>query len=161
MFLREGAVEVFGGREYFGNPDAPFSNAFRLAQSQCFWQVQAMGDDQVHIEQLEVLAHIGVPEEERAAPQRLTFNLTFWPIRQAAEMDDDIGKAVNYATVCSETRKFVESRGDKLVETVADALARHLLDRFEIRKITIELRKYILPETDFISITVTREKGDG
>jgi hypothetical protein len=30
-------------------------------------------DDQIHIEQLEVFAHIGVPDEERSTPQRLTF----------------------------------------------------------------------------------------
>jgi hypothetical protein len=29
--------------------------------------------DQIHIEQLEVFAHIGVPDDERSAPQRLTF----------------------------------------------------------------------------------------
>ena len=116
-------------------------------------------DDAVHIERLEVFARIGVPEEERATPQRLTFNLTFWPIRQAQALNDEIENAVDYAAVSVETAKFVQARRDKLVETLADALARHLLERFQIRNITVELRKYILPETDFISVTVTREKG--
>ena len=35
--------------------------------------------DHIHIEQLEVFARIGVPDEERASPQRLVFNITFWP----------------------------------------------------------------------------------
>jgi hypothetical protein len=30
---------------------------------------------------------------------------------------------------------------------------------FEIRRIKIELRKYILPEVEFVSVTVTRESA--
>ena len=117
-------------------------------------------DDQVRIERLEIFAHIGVPDEERAAPQRLTFNLALWPIRQAGEIHDEISRAVNYATVCAETRKFVAASRNKLIETLADALAAHLLATFEIRRITIELRKYILPDVEFVSVIVTRERPE-
>jgi dihydroneopterin aldolase len=116
--------------------------------------------DQVCIEQLEVFAHIGVPDEERAASQRLTFNIALWPIRQASELEDEISKAVNYATVCAETRKFVAARRDKLIETLANALALHLLETFAISRVTIELRKYILPEVEFVSVSVTRERPE-
>lgn len=107
------------------------------------------------------MATIGVPDEERASRQRLTANLTLWPVRAASECHDDIERTVNYARVCAETRRFVEQRRDKLIETLAAALARHLLETFEIRKITIELRKYVLPQVEFVSVTVTREQeGD-
>ena len=114
--------------------------------------------DQVHIEQLEVFAHIGVPDEERSKPQRLTLSITIWPTQQGPELGDDIGRTVNYASVCTETKNLVRSRSDRLIETLADALANHLLDVFEIRRITIELRKYILPDVQFVSVTVTREQ---
>ena len=39
-------------------------------------------DSLIRIQQLEVQAHIGVPEDERASPQRLTLNLTLWPMCQ-------------------------------------------------------------------------------
>jgi dihydroneopterin aldolase len=116
--------------------------------------------DQVRIEQLEIFAHIGVPDEERAAAQRLTFNIAFWPMRQAGEVEDDISRAVNYANVCAETRKFVAASRSKLIETLANSLALHLLERFEICRITIELRKYILPDVEFVSVTVTRERPE-
>jgi 7,8-dihydroneopterin aldolase/epimerase/oxygenase len=115
--------------------------------------------DQIHIEQLEAFAHIGVPDDERTAPQRLTFRITLWPKRDARELDDQIAKAVNYAAVCAETKRFVGQRKDKLIETLANALALHLLEAFEIRRITVELRKYILPEVEFVSVTVTRERA--
>ena len=115
--------------------------------------------DVIRIERIELLAHIGVPDDERAQPQRLTSNIAFWPRKSGAELNDDIAQAVNYAAVCAEVRKFAGGRRDKLIETLADALALHLLDMFEIRRITIELRKYILPEVEFVSVTVTRERA--
>jgi 7,8-dihydroneopterin aldolase/epimerase/oxygenase len=116
-------------------------------------------NDAIHIEGLEIFAHIGVPDEERSASQRLSFHLTFWPVRPFSELNDEIGKAVNYANVCAEVKRFVEARRDKLIETLAVALAQHLLETFEIHRITVELRKYILPETEFVSVTVTRERS--
>ena len=116
-------------------------------------------NDAVHIEGLEIFAHVGVPDEERAATQRLSFHLTFWPVRPFSELNDEIGKAVDYANVCADVKRFAESRRDKLIETLAHALAQHLLEAFQIRRITVELRKYILPETAFVSVTVTRERS--
>jgi dihydroneopterin aldolase len=114
--------------------------------------------DFIRIEELEVQAHVGVPDEERSSPQRLTLNLTLWPLRSFSDLQNDIGRAVDYAIVCAETEEFVESRRDKLIETLADALASHLLGIFELRRVTVELRKYILPQVEFVSVTVTRER---
>jgi dihydroneopterin aldolase len=116
--------------------------------------------DKIHIERLEIFAHIGVPEDERISAQKLTFNITLWPIRRMDDLNDKIGKAVDYANLCAEVKRFVESRHDKLIETLANALAFHLLEAFEICKITVELRKYILPEVEFVSVTVTRERSN-
>jgi dihydroneopterin aldolase len=116
-------------------------------------------NDEIHIVGLEAFAHIGVPEEERANAQRLTCHLTLWPARQMDELKDDLGRAVDYAKVCGEVKRFVEARRDKLIETMANALALHLLEGFEIQRVTVELRKYILPEVEFVSVTVTRERS--
>jgi dihydroneopterin aldolase len=116
-------------------------------------------NDQIHIHDLEAFAHIGVPDEERATAQRLTFHLTLWPARQMDQVDDDIGRAVDYAKVCVEVKRFVDARRDKLVETMANALALHLLEAFELQRVTVELRKYILPEVEFVSVSVTRERS--
>ena len=89
----------------------------------------------------------------------MTISIAFWPNKSGPELNDDIAHAVNYAAVCAEVRKFVGERRDKLIETLADELALHLLEVFEIRRITIELRKYILPDVEFVSVTVTRERA--
>ncbi len=115
-------------------------------------------DSRIHISQLEVMAPIGVPDKERANPQRLTISLTIWPMHSGADLKDDISLTVNYSAVCEETKKFVRNRSDRLIETLADAIARHLLEVFEIRRITIELRKFILPDVEFVSVAVTQDR---
>jgi dihydroneopterin aldolase len=115
-------------------------------------------NDHIHINQLEVFARVGVPDDERASPQRLNFNITLWPTSHAANLEDDLARAVDYAAVCAETKTFVQARSDRLIETLADALASRLLEVFEIQRITIELRKFVLPDARFVSVTVTRER---
>jgi dihydroneopterin aldolase len=99
-----------------------------------------------------------VPEEERASEQRLVLNLTFWPTPHGAKLKDDLARTVDYSAVSAETKRFVQARSDRLIETLADALAMRLLELFAIEKIIIELRKFVLPEVEFVSVTVTRER---
>ena len=112
--------------------------------------------DEIHIEQLEISTRIGVPEEERAAPQRLTVSISFWPYQQTRDLADNIEGTVNYSAVAEETKNFLHDQSVKLIETLAEVLARHLLKSFPIQKITIELRKFALEDAKYVSITVTR-----
>jgi len=117
--------------------------------------------DEVHIEQLDVSARIGVPEQERAAPQRLTVSISFWPHQQTRDLSDNIHKAVNYSAVAEETKSFVRDQSVNLIETLADLLAAHLLKTFPIQKVTVELRKFPLQDAKYVSATVTRTASVG
>ena len=112
--------------------------------------------DEIHIEQLEVSTHIGVPEEERAAPQRVTVSISFWPYQQTVDLVDNIGQTVNYSAVAEEIKNFVRDQSLNLIETLADRLASHLLKSFPIQKVTIDLRKFALHDAKYVSVTVTR-----
>jgi dihydroneopterin aldolase len=112
--------------------------------------------DKIHIEQLDVFARIGVPEEERSNPQKLTVSISLWPYRQPSDLADNIERAVNYSAVAEETKKFVGDQSASLIETLADRLASHLLKSFPIQKVTIELRKFALKDAKYVSVTVTR-----
>ncbi len=112
--------------------------------------------DRIHIEQLEVVTHIGVPEEERAAPQRLTASISFWPYHEADDLADKIQNVVNYSAVAEEVKNFVRDQSVNLIETLADRLAIHLLKHFRIQKVTIELRKFPFEDAKYVSVTVTR-----
>ena len=117
--------------------------------------------DEIHIEQLDVFTRIGVPEEERANPQRLTVNISFWPSQQTSDLADHIERTVNYSAVAEETKNFVRDQSVSLIETLAERLASHLLNSFLIQKVTIELRKFALQDAKYVSVTVTRSASVG
>jgi FolB domain-containing protein len=118
-------------------------------------------DDRIRIEQLKILAHIGVSKRERAKLQRVALSITLWPRFHINDLRDDLTKTVDYAKLCREAKSFVQARADKLIETLADALAEHLLGKFAIRRITIELRKFALKGADHVSVTTTRTAALG
>jgi 7,8-dihydroneopterin aldolase/epimerase/oxygenase len=117
--------------------------------------------DQVRVEQLEVSVRVGITESERAQPQRVSVSLTMCPRRPLVDLGDDIQNTIDYSEVCAETREFVQNRTDKLIETLADRLASHMLQRFAIQRITIEIRKYVVPDTKFVAVTLTRVAAEG
>ena len=112
--------------------------------------------DEIHIEQLEVSTRVGVPEEERASPQRITVSISFWPSQQTRDLADNVNQTVDYSIVAEETKKFVKDQSTNLIETLADQLATHLLKTFRIQKIVVELRKFPLQDAKHVSVTATR-----
>ena len=112
--------------------------------------------DEIRIEQLDVFTRIGVPEQERANPQKLTVSISLWPYQQINDLADHIEQTVNYSAVAEETKNFVRDQLVSLIETLADRLANHLLKSFPIQKVTIELRKFALQDARYVSVTVTR-----
>jgi len=117
--------------------------------------------DRIHIEELEVSTHIGVPEEERAAAQRLTVSISFWPYHGARDLADNIESTVNYSAVAEEAKNFVRNQSVNLIETLADRLAMHLLKTFRMQKVIIELRKFPLEDAKYVSVTLTRTTSIG
>ncbi len=76
-------------------------------------------------------------------------------------MADKIGDTINYAIVAEETQRFVHDQSVNLIETLADRLATHLLKRFPIQKITVEIRKFPLEHAKYVSAIVTRSADAG
>jgi dihydroneopterin aldolase len=112
--------------------------------------------DCVHIEHLEVFARVGVTEQERSKPQRLVLNISLFPRRPFNELSDDIGAAVNYSSVHARVHEFMETEVYKLIETFAEHLAARLLETFPVARVDIELRKFVLPGTEFVAVRVRR-----
>lgn len=116
-----------------------------------------MSTDAIQIEALELTAQIGVPDEERKTPQRLTVSLTLWPAANFVQLDDQLGRTVNYAEVCRVVKEVASSRSDKLIETLAEAIVAKLLHTFPLQRVRLELRKFILPDVQFVAVIITRE----
>ena len=113
--------------------------------------------DRILIDSLELSSFIGVPDEERAAAQRLTVNLVLEPTRDFTALGDALENTVDYFHVCEEVKALSLSRPRHLLETLAEDIAALLLARFALHAVEIELRKYILPDTAFVAVQIRRE----
>jgi FolB domain-containing protein len=116
--------------------------------------------DCIHIEQLEIRARIGVPEPERAKPQRIVCNITLW-LQQDLDLEDEIGNTVDYSKVAQSVKDLVSRSEVRLLETLAEKVAAHLITQFPMRKIRVEMRKFALPDAEFVSVTATQEAAVG
>ena len=112
--------------------------------------------DCIRVEQLEVFARVGVTENERAKPQRLTVTIAIWLNTAFDDLQDDITQTVNYSAICMAVRDFAREHPYKLIETLVANLASHLLGLFPIHKVQIELCKFVLPDARHVAVTVTR-----
>ena len=113
-------------------------------------------EDAIHVEQLELLAHVGVPDDERGKPQRITVTISAWPKVSLHGLSDDISGTINYAAMARLVRDVVDERRDKLIETLAEKIAERLLRELPIRRLRIELRKFVLPDAAYVSVIITR-----
>ena len=118
--------------------------------------MRVSAEQQIHIEQLKVFARVGVPRAERAKRQRLVLNITLWPARDLRDVKDAIARTVDYSALCRDAKEFLSRESPKLLETLANDLASHLLRKFQVRQISVEIRKFVLKDAAYASVTVTR-----
>lgn len=112
--------------------------------------------DEIVIEQLELSAHIGVPDEERTQPQRLTVSLRMEPVRGFAELGDDLARTVDYFAVSQAVKTLAAARPRRLIETLAEEIAALVLRDFAVAAVEVELRKFILPDTAHVAVRLRR-----
>jgi FolB domain-containing protein len=111
----------------------------------------------IAISGLEVMSRVGVPEEERSAPQRLLIDLKFVAREHHAHLGDDITRTVDYFAVSRRVIALAAERPRRLIETLADDTASALLQEFRLGWIEITVRKFILPDADCVSVSIRRE----
>lgn len=114
--------------------------------------------DSIVIEQLELSAHVGVPDAERAQPQRLTASLRLEIAGGLRGLGDDLAKTVDYFAVCQRVKALAAEHPRRLIETLAEEIATAVLDQFAVAFVEVELRKFILPDTAFVAVRLQRER---
>jgi dihydroneopterin aldolase len=117
--------------------------------------------DLIRIVDLEVFAHIGVPEEERRQPQRLLISveMTLATITHAARTDD-LAKTINYYDVAERIKSVTTRRPRKLIETLAEEIATEVLKTFLVLNVVLEVKKFILPDTQCVAVKIERTAPD-
>ena len=118
----------------------------------------ADSNDQVFIRGLKVTCFVGVPDEERAESQELLINITMArEVDEAAgALNDDITRTIDYHAVAVRVEAIASERPRQLIETLSEDIADTILQEFEIAGITVEIEKFILPNTRCVGVVTTR-----
>ena len=114
--------------------------------------------DQIVISQLEISTFIGATDEEQKRPQRLRVSIVIEPQRGLTGLGDELANTIDYAEV-SQTLKSLAVLGKRrLVETLAEDIADLVLKTYPVLAVEVELRKFILPDAEFVAVRIRREK---
>ena len=114
--------------------------------------------DQIVIQDLEVFYRVGVPDQERAEPQRLLLTVELEHDLTPAAKADDLAKTIDYYHLSRRLLGFGDGRSWKLIETVAIALAEMILREFKPEAASVVVKKFVLPEARWVSVRVRRPR---
>lgn len=117
--------------------------------------------DTILIRDLELWVHVGVPEAERAGLQRLLVSLELEHDFTAAAASDNLEGTLDYHAVCVSVAELARSRSWCLIETLAVRLAEHVLATYRPQAVTVEIQKFILPDTRHVGVRVRRAARPG
>lgn len=111
--------------------------------------------DTIHINGLEFTCHIGVPEEERAVPQKLVANISLTPPNAFADMGEELDRTINYDALSRHLMALAQAEPTVLLETLCHRMATACVQDFGACTATVELHKFILPFTSSVSVRCT------
>lgn len=111
--------------------------------------------DTIHITDLEVPTRIGITEQERSSEQ--VVKVCVWlrvDTKKAAETDD-IADTIDYEQVAITIKQLGKTERNT-IEKLAGDIAHMILDTFDTEEVSVSVRKYILPDTDGVAVTISR-----
>ncbi len=108
----------------------------------------------------------GVEDDERARPQPFEVDLEIGLDLRAAGLTDDLGRTVDYGDLFEICRSVVEGPSRRLIESLAEAIARQVLDRTVdrgVEEVVVRVRKPQAPlpgRLDHAAVEITRRRAD-
>ena len=112
----------------------------------------------ISIVDLEVFYCIGLTDEERARPQRLLITVDLNVDFSSAALSDRVERTINYHTVAQRLLKFGDGRQWKLLERLVTNLADMILLEFRPEDVSVEVKKFSIPQAGYVSVTLTRSR---
>jgi dihydroneopterin aldolase len=116
--------------------------------------------DKVHIQGLSIQTTIGFFEWEKQIKQTLVIDLAMgWNTALAAE-NDELAKTLDYAEISEKIAEFANNNPVDLIETLAERLAKFLMDTYHIPWLKLKVAK---PNAvhNALTVAVEIERGSG
>ena len=115
-----------------------------------------MHHDTIIISDLEVFYHVGTTEAERAKPQRLLLTLELFHDFKSAANSDNLAETIDYDAVAKRLVQFGQGCHWELIETLAVDLAKIILEEFSPKAVSVEVKKFVVPQARYVAVKVTR-----
>jgi len=110
------------------------------------------------ISELEVFYRVGVPEAERAEPQRLLVTVEMDVDAERAAASDELSDTIDYYRVSRDLLALGEGRSWKLLERLCAEIAELVLERYAPLAVRVEVRKFIIPEARYVAVRCERSR---
>ena len=115
--------------------------------------------DAIVIRDLRVEALIGIHQRERHVAQTVSVDLEIGLPGAAVFKSDKVADTIDYEQVALKIRALAGSGHFRLVETLAERIARLLLDDFGAPWVKVSAAKIgILADTRFVGVTIQRQR---
>jgi FolB domain-containing protein len=112
----------------------------------------------ISIVDLEVFYRVGVPDEERAKPQRLLLTIDLELDFAAAAASDRIEDTINYQAITDDLRRFGEGRAWNLIEKLAADIADLALKTYRPQSVKVEVKKFVSPQARYVAVALSRAR---
>lgn len=114
--------------------------------------------DTITIEDLCLLCRVGVPDEERAKPQKLLVTVEVAGDFARACASDDIADTINYYDLTRQIQALTREKEFRLIERLADEIATLALTKFGAESVRVQVKKFILPEARYVAFALARRR---
>jgi dihydroneopterin aldolase len=115
----------------------------------------------ISIVDFEAFYRVGVPDAERAQPQRLLLTVEMESDFSKAAKSDSIADTIDYFAVTQRLLKFGDGKSWRLIEKLAADIANAILLEFRPQTISVEVKKFVIPHARHVSVVVTKKLGRG
>lgn len=115
--------------------------------------------DKVQVEGLEVPTLVGVFDWEHEKPQPLIIDLEMTWSNAAAAASENLADALDYAAVSERVTTLIQARSWQLIETVAEQVAKLVLDEFGVAQVRVKVGKpQAVPQARTVAVEIIRSK---
>jgi dihydroneopterin aldolase len=115
--------------------------------------------DSIVIRDLRIEVLIGIHRREQHMPQTVSIDLDIGLPGEEVFASDRVADTIDYEQVALRIKALASSGHFRLVETLAERIARLLIDDFGARWVKVSAAKIaILPNAKFVGVSIERKK---
>ncbi|MBI5406807.1 MAG: dihydroneopterin aldolase [Nitrospirae bacterium] len=119
--------------------------------------------DRIIITDIEFIGHCGITEEERHVGQRISADIQITLDLSKVAASDRLEDTVDYVSLCDKVVSIGRGESYHLLETLAERVAREILQSFKVSEVTVRLRKCPAPVEAIkghFEVEITRKRQD-